>query len=159
MDPAIKKKVLRKFTYGLYVVTVVDGEDVNAFTANWLTQVSFEPPMVAFAMENDSRSIHMIGRAGAFAVNVVPEGGRDLAAMMGKSSQQDPDKLADVPYRRGPVTGSPILPTSAGWIECRLVTSTPAGDHTLLVGEVVEAGEGASIKPLTMGEAGFRYSG
>lgn len=159
MDPAIKKKVLRSFTYGLYIVTVADGASVNGFTANWLTQASFEPPMVVFAMENDSRSIAMIERAGAFAINVAPEGGRDLAARMGRSSKQNPDKLADVPYERGPATGSPVLPGCSGWVECRLVSSTPAGDHTLLLGEVVEAGEGLEARSLTMGEAGFRYSG
>ena len=37
MDPSIKKQVLRSFTYGPYIVSVADGEEVNAFMANWLT--------------------------------------------------------------------------------------------------------------------------
>lgn len=159
MDPAIKKKVLRSFSYGLYILTVADGSDVNGFTANWLTQVSFEPPMLAFAMENDARSLGMIKSAGAFAVNIVPEGARDFAGRMGRSSRQNPAKLADVRYERGPATGSPVLPECVGWLECRLVDSMPAGDHTLLLGEVVEAGEGTPARPLTLAEAGFRYSG
>ena len=159
MDPAIKKKVLRNFSYGLYVITVADGEEVNGFTANWVTQASFDPPMVVLAMENDARSLGMIQRSGAFAVNVLPEGSREFAGRMGRSSRQNPNKLADVRYDRGPATGSPVLPESAGWIECRLVNATPAGDHTLLLGEVVEAGEGQEAQPLTLREAGFRYSG
>ncbi len=159
MDPAIKKQVLRSFTYGLYIVTVADGEDVNAFTANWLTQCSFEPPMLALAIENDARSLGMIRRARAFAVNVVPEDGRELAGRMGRSSQRDPHKLAEATYDRGPATGSPLLVESVGWVECRLVSSTPSGDHTLVVGEVIKAGVGRDIRPLTLAEAGFRYSG
>ena len=53
MDPNIKKQALRKFTYGLYIVMCVDGGEVNGFTANWLTQVSFEPPLLAVSIEND----------------------------------------------------------------------------------------------------------
>jgi flavin reductase (DIM6/NTAB) family NADH-FMN oxidoreductase RutF len=159
VDPAVKKKVLRAFPYGMYVVTVAEGEEVNAFTANWLTQASFEPPMVVFAMENDSRSLGMIERARAFAVNVLPEDARDFAGAMGRSSAQNPHKLAEVAYGRSPALGSPVLPECLGWVECALVSSTPAGDHTLLLGEVVEAGLGRDAKPLTMGAAGFRYSG
>ena len=159
MDPAVKKRVLRSFTYGLYIVTVADGDSVNAFTANWLTQASFDPPMLVFAMENDARSLGMIQSAGTFAVNVVPEGGRELAARMGRSSTKDPNKLASVQYERGPVTGSPVHHECIGWVECRLLSSTPAGDHTLLLGEVVGAGEGREARPLTLAEAGFRYSG
>ena len=54
MDPAIKKKTLRLFTYGLYVVTARTDDDTGAFTANWLGQTSFEPPMIAIAMEQDA---------------------------------------------------------------------------------------------------------
>lgn len=159
MDPAVKKKVLRKFTYGLYVITVRNSEEVNGFTANWITQASFEPPMLVFSMENDSRSIEMIQSSGAFAVNVLPEDAREFAGQMGRSSKQNPEKLADVPCDRGPATGSPILTNAVGWVECRLVSATPSGDHTLLLGEVVEAGDGRDASPLTLAAAGFRYSG
>lgn len=101
----------------------------------------------------------MILRAGAFAVKVVAEDGRELAGRMGRSSTRDPQKLANVEHSSGPLTGSPLLPQAAGWVECRLVSATPSGDHTLLLGEVVEAGEGREVAPLTMAEAGFRYSG
>lgn len=159
MNPAIKKKVLRRFTYGLYIVTVTDGEDVNGFTANWLSQSSFEPPMLTLALENDARSLPMILNSRTFAVNVVPQDGRELAGKMGRSSRQNPSKLADVEYSWGTATGSPILAAAAGWVECRLVGTLPSGDHMLLLGEIVEAGEGREIPPLTHSEAGFRYSG
>ena len=45
MDNALKKTVLRMFTYGLYAVTAKPGADISVMTANWLTQCSFEPPL------------------------------------------------------------------------------------------------------------------
>ncbi len=47
VDVNLKKQVLRTFTYGLYAVSCADAGEVNAFTANWLTQVSFDPPLLA----------------------------------------------------------------------------------------------------------------
>ena len=55
MDPKVKKQALRTFTYGLYAISCVEGETVNMFTANWLSQVSFEPPLVAVSVENASK--------------------------------------------------------------------------------------------------------
>ena len=159
LDLAAKKAVLRKLTYGLYGVTVSAAGEVNAFTANWVTQVSFEPPLVAVSVENDSHSIGLIRAGGVFAVNVYDGGSRELAGWLGKRWSKVPDKLARVPYRLG-ATGCPVLLDALGVVECRVVGSLPAGDSTLVVGEVVRAEvlrEGGA--PLTMAAAGFRHSG
>jgi len=158
LDLAAKKAVLRQLSYGLYAVTVQAGGAVNAFTANWLTQASFEPPLVAVSVENDGRSIGMLRASGVFAVNVLDSGARDLAARLGKRSAQVPNKLEGVPWRAG-VTGCPILLEALGVVECRLTGEVAAGDSTLFVGEVVAAEVLREGRPLTMLEAGFRHSG
>lgn len=157
MDEAAKKTVLRSFTYGLYAVTAREGEAVNGFTANWLTQASFDPPMVVVAIEQDARSLGMILRSGRFAINVFTSGQRELAGHLGRSSQRNPDKLRDVPYRLE--HGLPILEAALGYLVCEVRGSQPAGDHTLVVGEVIEAGVQREGEPLTLRETGFRYAG
>ena len=62
LDANARRTVLRLFTYGLYVVGVSDGDDANVFTANWLTQVSFDPPLLALSVENGCRSHGIIER-------------------------------------------------------------------------------------------------
>ena len=158
LDFQTKRKVLRLFSYGLYVVTVRQGNEVNGFTANWITQCSFEPPLVAVAVENDSRSLPMIQESGVFAINVLESGQRELAAMLGRSYRKAPDKLQQVATQTGP-TGLPILEDALGYVECRVVSTCPSGDHTLFVGEVVAVGLNREGEPLTLKEAGFRYSG
>ena len=74
MDAAAKKTMLRRFPFGMYAVTVADGEDRNAFTANWLTQAAFEPPAIMVAVESDGHSIGIIRRTGVFTVNVYATG-------------------------------------------------------------------------------------
>jgi flavin reductase (DIM6/NTAB) family NADH-FMN oxidoreductase RutF len=157
MDEAAKKTVLRTLTYGLYAVTAKDGDQVNAFTANWLTQVSFEPPMVAVAIERDARSLGMIQRSGQFGVCVLERAQRELAGSLGRSSQRNPTKLAEVAHHL--VEEVPVLDEALGFVVCRVRGSQSAGDHVLVVGEVVEAGVLREGENLTLREAGFRYAG
>src|SRR5213083_2324568 len=129
MDEAAKKTVLRHFPYGLYALTVRHDGEEHGMTASWVTQASFEPPMVAVAVENTSKTIAMIRDAHHFAVNLLQQGQRELAGAL-------------------------------GWVECRVVATLPSGDHTLVLGEVIGAGvEHDGAQPLTLQEAGFKYSG
>jgi flavin reductase (DIM6/NTAB) family NADH-FMN oxidoreductase RutF len=58
------------------------------------------------------------------------------------------------------VSGVPVLADALGWLECRVVATLPSGDHTLVLGEVLEAGvEHEAAKPLTLEMAGLKYSG
>lgn len=158
MDVAIKKQALRLFTYGLYVVMCTDQNEVNAFTANWLTQVSFDPPLLAISIENDAKSLTMILHSRKFTVNVLRTGQRELAGTLGKTALKAPDKLAGISYT---ITEgeNPILQAALGWVACEVRQTVPAGDSTLVVAEVVDAGMLAEGLPLTMTEAGFRHAG
>lgn len=159
MNQSAKKTILRQFPYGLYVVTVMsEGED-HGMTANWVMQTAFNPPMVVVAIENESKSLPMMRDARAFAINLLAAGQRDVAAKLGKSSRNVPHKLHGVSTRPAPVTGAPILADGLGWLECRLVATMPAGDHTMVLGEVVEAGVEHEGKALTLAETGMKYSG
>jgi flavin reductase (DIM6/NTAB) family NADH-FMN oxidoreductase RutF len=157
MDPVIKKQALRLFTYGLYVVMCVDDEEVNGFTANWLTQASFDPPLLAVSVENDSKSLPMIMHSGKFTVNVLQSGQRELAGALGKSALKQPHKMDGIAYSM--VAGNPILNDGLAWVACEVRQTMPAGDSTLVVAEIVNAGILAEGQALTMAEAGFRHAG
>lgn len=158
MDPAVKKQVLRLFTYGLYVVMSVDRDEVNAFTANWLTQVSFDPPLVAVSIENKAKSLTMIQNSGTFTVNVLQTGQREIAGSLGRSALKVPDKLASIAHTKTEA-GYPILESALGWVACKVLQTVPAGDSTLVIAEVIDTGTLAEGQPLTMAEAGFRHAG
>lgn len=158
MDPTLKKQVLRTFTYGLYAVSCADEGEVNIFTANWLTQVSFDPPLLAVSVENITKSLPMILRSRKFTVNVLRSGARELAGKLGKSALQHPDKLATIQYEPGP-NGCPILQDALAWVTCEVRHSVEAGDSTLIVAEVVGVGMLGEGQPLTMADAGFRHAG
>src|SRR5215472_16214047 len=155
MDEAVKKEALRLFTYGLYAITTGDEAQWNAFTANWISQVSFEPPLVVVSVENTSVSLPIIRRTGHFAVNVYSADQRELSGQLGKSLAKHPDKLANV--RRGTgESGCPVLQEAEAWVECRVEGELPAGDSTLMLGRVVGAHVQRRDDPLTMRAAGFK---
>lgn len=158
MDTAAKKQALRTFTYGLYAVSCADSGEVNMFTANWLTQVSFDPPLIAVSVENDSKSLPMILRSRVFTVNVYKAGERELAGQLGKSAIQHPDKLDGVAYTIG-ANGCPILQDALAWVACRVLHTAEAGDSTLIVAEVDDVGMLGEGSALTMAEAGFKHAG
>ena len=158
MDEAAKKSLLRKFTYGLYAVTVRHGGQRNGFTANWVSQVGFDPPMVMVSVENDGESIKLIEASGQFALNAYASGQRELAGALGRKSKNVPDKLAGIATFDGP-SGLPLLSDALGWLECRVSSRLPAGDHTVYLAEVIEAGLLRDEEGLTMKETGFRYFG
>src|SRR5436309_9082777 len=108
MDPAIKKKSLRLFTYGLYIVTTRTAEDSGAFLANWVFQCSFEPPLLAIAVEQDAHSLEVLRAAGSFAVNVLQSGQRELAGEFGRHYAKVGDKLAGHTWEPGS-SGAPLL--------------------------------------------------
>ncbi len=160
MNPAVKKQVLRQFTYGLYVVMSKDDAVVNAFTANWLTQVSFEPPLLTISIENDAKSLSMIRHSQTFTINVLPKVAepKKLAGQLGKSYNNHPDKLSGIDYSLVQDT-YPILQDALSWVACKVQSSIPAGDSTLIIAEIIDAGLLNEGEPLTMKEAGFRHAG
>ncbi len=158
MDPNLKKQVLRTFTYGLYAVSCADAGEVNIFTANWLTQASFDPPLVTVSVENVSKSLPMILRSRKFTINVLRSGERELAGKLGKSALKHPDKLANISFDIG-ANGCPILHDALAWVACEVRHTVEAGDSTVIVAEVANIGMLGEGQPLTMSESGFRHAG
>ena len=158
MDPEQKRKALRKIVHGVYVLGVRDAAKANAFTATWVSQVSFEPPLLMAAVRKDSVSFRMIEESKVFAVNFLGEGQKPLAQHFLKPAHLGGDKLAGVAHRAG-ATGAPILEEAIAFVECRVRQIHPAGDHSIVVGEVVEAGVQKDGEPMTLRETGWHYGG
>ncbi|MEX2525088.1 MAG: flavin reductase family protein [Gammaproteobacteria bacterium] len=131
-DPAA---VLRRLTHGVYVIGVSDGDRCNAFTAAWVMQVSFDPPLLALSIHPQHASREMLVRGGVFTVNVLPEGRMDLAEHFGRPGKAE--KLHDTEWHAAK-TGAPILDEAMAWLDCEFSHECAAGDHVLVIGRVVD---------------------
>jgi len=140
MDENAKKTALRMIPYGLYVMTAEDKDGrISAATVNWVTQASFKPPLVAVGVKADSQVHGIIKTAGNFALNVLGKGQQGAAYSFFKPAERDGQKISGEPFRAGS-TGAPVLENTPAFVECRLVTTVEEGDHSIFVGEVVDAG-------------------
>jgi len=140
MDQAAKKTALRMIPYGLYVLTgeTKDGR-ICAATVNWVTQASFEPPLVVVGVKVDSAAHAVIKDAQAFALNVLGKSQQATAFAFFKAIERDGNRLGNETFRPGQ-TGAPILESTPAFVECTLLDTVERGDHSIFVGQVVAAG-------------------
>jgi flavin reductase (DIM6/NTAB) family NADH-FMN oxidoreductase RutF len=160
MDQQAKKTVLRQFTYGLVAVTAAHEGERGVFTANWLSQASFEPPLVMLSVELDSSTLPLIRGSGLFGICPLAANQKELAGALGRPKKRAGDKFAALDLRIVETeSGCPALADSLGYVVCRLQSEVPAGDSVVLIGEVVEARVLVDGEPLAMRAAGFRHAG
>ena len=128
--------LFRRLSNGVYVIGVSHSGRSNAFTAVWLTQVSFDPLLVALTVNPENFSYTLLQQSGVFSVSILRQGQLELARHFGTQSGREVDKLAGQHWRPGTL-GAPVLLDAAGYLECRVVDTWAAGDHKLMLGRVV----------------------
>jgi flavin reductase (DIM6/NTAB) family NADH-FMN oxidoreductase RutF len=146
--------LFRRLTHGVYVVGVAGGERRDAFTAAWVMQTSFSPPLLAVSV-NPQNASHALLRAGrTFVVSVLKRGDLELARRFGTRSGRDLDKLAGVAWTSGR-HGAPILDAAAAYFDCELVSTLSTGDHDIIVGRVIDGAvlDGDAV-PMTYADTG-----
>ena len=159
MDEQAKSELLNKLTYGLYVVTSAAGEERGGMLVTWVTQASFDPPMVAVAMQNTAHTYAVVKQSGAFALNFMADEQRKEAGRFGQEFAKVGDKLAKFPNRPGAATGSPILDDALGHLECRVKGWLAGGDHDVALAEIVGAAIARDASLMTTASSGMDYSG
>jgi flavin reductase (DIM6/NTAB) family NADH-FMN oxidoreductase RutF len=152
-----ERDALRLIPYGLFVLTTIGEEEVNAITCNWITQASFEPLLVAVAIEKESHSHALILENGVFAINFLGKDQNPLARRMAVPHKINPHKLVGANHQSGE-TGAPILGAALAFLECEVIDALEiGGDHTIFIGEVVAGDVLRKEEPLTLLESGMRY--
>ena len=156
----VKKILLRKIPHGLFICGVKDDEtnEVNGFTASWVTQGSFTPPLVVMAVRAEGSSHEIIKNTGKFSLNVLKSDQKDLAAVFFKPQKALGGRFESVEFNLGEF-GLPILVDSVGGVECKVVGNVMHGDHTVFVGEVLSADLNHDVYSLNLNSTGWNYGG
>lgn len=129
------RKILRKITQGMYVLTTGDG----GCMVDAVSQISSsEYPLISIAVMKENNTNQLMQKEGKFALSIL---GKDvdpkIIEVFGYHSMRDMDKFAEVSTEL--VSDVPVIKDSLGYIVCEFVDSLENETHTLFIGRVVEA--------------------
>jgi flavin reductase len=149
VDVSAFRKAMGSFPTGVTVVTVACGDgDMHGVTVNSFSSVSLDPMLVLVCLNETSRAVDQIERAGAFGVSVLSAGQQDISRWFANRHRPAGSAMFDgVPLEPG-VTGCPVLAGAAASFECWQRHSYRAGDHLIVLGEVVALVHRPQLEPL-----------
>jgi flavin reductase (DIM6/NTAB) family NADH-FMN oxidoreductase RutF len=159
VDARLYRDAIGRFATGVTVVTVDDGVAPRGMTANAVSSVSLDPVLLLVCVAKSARSHQSLESARAFAVNVLTVEQRELSDYFARSSDTAADPMGSWPYRRAS-TGAPVLEGALAWFDCRVTDWLPGGDHSIVIGEVVDmAVERPDAEPLLFHAGAYRRLG
>lgn len=149
------REVMSAFATGITVITA-GGQDAHGMTANAVTSVSLEPPMVLCCVSRAARMHPTIIAADSFAISI-------LAAEQSEVSRYFADwrrasgwaQFDEVDWTAGPMTGAPLINGALAWLECKLHRAIDGGDHSIFLGDVVASSRGRAQDALVFYGGGY----
>jgi flavin reductase (DIM6/NTAB) family NADH-FMN oxidoreductase RutF len=151
IDDARFKEALSHFASGVTVVTTEHEGKPYGMTVASFASVSLHPPLVLICVANAIKTHAALLASGVFGVSILSSTQADLS---GRFASKAEDKFAGVSVRRGSL-GVPLLEGAIYTLECRVHEQFASGDHTIFVGEVLDAQIGAG-NPLVYYRSGYR---
>jgi flavin reductase (DIM6/NTAB) family NADH-FMN oxidoreductase RutF len=159
-DRDTNREVLRLFTYGLYVASSVGPEGPRAATLSWVTQVSFEPRLIAAAVRKHTAIHQAILASGRFALHVVGQEQSDFAKVFFKAGLAGAEEIAGYRFTLSE-RGVPVFEDAAAWLECEMIEETSqSGDHAVVIARVLASGyRPSAASALSLRDTPWHYGG
>jgi flavin-dependent trigonelline monooxygenase, reductase component len=137
VDPGEFRKALGCFVTGVTVIATLGPDRIpRGTTANSFTSVSLAPPLILVCIAQSAASHRIFSEVDGFAISILGQDQQDLSA---RFASRLSDKFLNVRWNltQG---GSPVLSGSVAWLDCSKHEAFDAGDHTILVGRVLQFG-------------------
>jgi flavin reductase (DIM6/NTAB) family NADH-FMN oxidoreductase RutF len=143
-DSQLQRRIFGRFATGVTVVTTRRGDQLHGMTANAVTSLSLDPPLVLVAVDKRA-GIHPVLHEGqCFALSILAADHEHLSRRFARSG---PKEFGDLNVTTA-VTGAPILADALAWVDCRIVEVLPGGDHDIFIGEILAGGHKEHGQPL-----------
>lgn len=131
--------IFRKMSYGVYIVSSLDGERPTGCIANSIMQITSSPATVAVSVNHDNYTNGCIEKTGKFAFSIMAkDSDAGLIGNFGFRSGKDVDKFEHVDYEM--VQGIPVVKFTCGYVVCKVINKMETATHTVFLGEVIDAG-------------------
>ncbi|MBV8517587.1 MAG: flavin reductase [Acidobacteria bacterium] len=135
MDEGEFRAAMSHFASGVTVVTTEHEGKRYGMTVASFASLSLHPPLVIVCIEKSVKSHDAIAAAGRFGVSILALDQKDVS---GRFASKRDDKFDGVAVREGAL-GVPLIEGAICTLECRIHQQLPGGDHSIFVGEVVDA--------------------
>ena len=156
IDSSNLRRAMGRFATGVTIITAGVGEEIRGMTANSVTSVSYDPPLILFSVNKTSRMKEFVQEAGRFAINILSEEQEQLSRHF---ASRTPDSQ-NLPYGSHftELAGIPVLNNTLATLACEVYQMLEAGDHTLVLGKVIRLGyEEAETDPLLYFRGNYRH--
>ncbi|OLB62554.1 MAG: hypothetical protein AUH96_11360 [Nitrospirae bacterium 13_2_20CM_2_61_4] len=154
-----QEPTLRLFTNGVYIFTSRSDDSFGAATVTWVSQVSFNPPLIMVAVRPTSAVFRSLAKSSVVALHVLSNDQYEIAKKFFVPTAVQNDTINGEPFHDG-TTCVPILQNAPAYLECIVRQIINQGcDHAVVILEVVEAVCRERVKPLTMAESPWEYGG
>lgn len=131
------KSLLKLKNYDVHSITTVSGDKMNANIATWVMQVAMGGKMVCVALYKIDYTIELVKESKILNINLLSTKQTGLIQKLGRKSGRDTDKFKNLKYALDD-RGCPYLTEAIGYVQCKVLHSTDAGDHELFVCEVIK---------------------
>jgi flavin reductase (DIM6/NTAB) family NADH-FMN oxidoreductase RutF len=152
-------KVTWKIPNALVLVGSRSGDDWNAMTTSWVTQVAQEPVLIGIGVDTVAVTHRLIESGGSFTVNLWNAENTRPFVKFSKPAAKDGMALNGYPITEG-ITGAPVFDDAVAWMECEVRQAVDCGSHTFFIGELVAAGvNDDEATPASMSDTRMKYGG
>ncbi|MGD2270708.1 MAG: flavin reductase family protein [Desulfobacterales bacterium] len=128
--------VLGKITNGIYLLTTFHKDQINGMIASWVSLISYDPPLIMIAVHPNRYSHQLIEQSGYFALHSLGKRQKDYLARFKGSDPRA--KFSSIKWDTA-MTGCPIIDDCVAYLECQVTASCRPGNHTIFIGEIVNA--------------------
>jgi flavin reductase (DIM6/NTAB) family NADH-FMN oxidoreductase RutF len=143
-DSKLQRKIMGRFATGVTVVTTAGSGGLGGLTANAVSSLSLDPPLVLVAVDKKAGSYPEIKANGCYAVNILAADQEEISRRFATPGPKDYTGLK----WKAAVTGAPVLEGTLAWVDCRLAEVLPGGDHDIFIGEIVAGDAREDGEPL-----------
>ena len=159
LDVPTRRGILGRIPYGLYILTTLNGHEPHAGTVSWVSQVSFQPPLLLMAVRLDSFLRTCLEQSGVYALHLLDAAQQEMASRFFRRVESTPEQMGGYRYRSG-VTGAPVLLDAPAYVEGTARTVDSPGDHALVIGNIVDGAlQREGFTPLRLAQTPWSYGG
>lgn len=152
-NPQLLRQTFSLFPSGVACIgALVDGRQEALVASSFTVGVSFDPPLVSFAVQNSSTTWPVIARGERIGVSVMGSG---HSAVCRQIASRDKARRFDGVETHVSSTGALFVHDSPVWLECSIYSQVPAGDHHVVLLEVEALGLNPALNPLVVHRSGF----